>query len=264
MTEDSFTSLVGRTIIVTGVASGIGRAIALLLAERGANLAMTDRSEDAGKELLENLKAKFPSQELAFEPLDLQDVDGIARLVETFNARFKRLDGLANCAGANIPSPIAHEVDDKLWEITTNVNQRAVWLLQKHFIAAVLGKKGKEEAPAGGYSIVTVGSMASLQGGPTFAAYVGTKHAVLGYTRAISKEYATENIRVNLVAPGNIETPMFNQVISEDKRAAVVDSVPMKRMGEAVEIAKAVAFLLSSEASYITGAYLPVDGGVTA
>ncbi|GJN87632.1 hypothetical protein Rhopal_000587-T1 [Rhodotorula paludigena] len=205
---------------------------------------MTDRSEDAGKKLLEELKAKYPSQELAFESLDLQDVDGIARLVETFNARFKRLDGLANCA--NIPSPVAHEVDDKLWEITTNVNQRAVWLLQKHFIAAVLGKKGKEEAPAGGYSIV------------------GTKHAVLGYTRAVSKEYATQNIRVNLVAPGNIETPMFNQVISEDKRAAVVDSVPMKRMGEPVEIAKAVAFLLSSEASYITGACLPVDGGVTA
>ncbi|GAA5914086.1 hypothetical protein JCM5296_003571 [Sporobolomyces johnsonii] len=258
--------LSGRAVVVTGCASGIGRATALHLAERGARLALTDKDAAAGRALCEEIKQRGFQVDMVFAALDCTDEAAVGKLVRTFRKSYKRLDGLVNCAGINLPTHESHSVDMDLWAKMMDVNARGTFAFCKHYAQCVVTAPEEVETPAGGYSIVNVGSTASLTGLENSSVYCASKHAVLGFSRAMAKEYALRGIRVNVVAPGPIDTPLLHNLFQDSDGGLdeAIEAVPMKRIGQPEEVARVIGFLLGSDASYVTGAVLPVDGGWTA
>ncbi|BGP00646.1 Glucose 1-dehydrogenase peroxisomal 2,4-dienoyl-CoA reductase [Rhodotorula toruloides] len=146
--------LFDRAVIVTGCASGIGRAVALLLAEKGARLALTDKDADEGRRLCSEIKETYPNVDLAYATLDVTDEEAVGRLVRSFKKSFKRLDGLVNCAGVNLPSPEVHQVKVDLWSQTMDVNARGTFAFCKHFAAMVIADEEVADPPKGGYAVV--------------------------------------------------------------------------------------------------------------
>jgi len=246
--------LADKVALVTGASGGIGRASAVALGAAGATVVVTDvgqRADDGEKTVALVQEA---GGDAWFEPLDVTDGAAWERTVRDVVARAGRLDLAHNNAGVGLAAPL---VDTSLEDFhrVVAVNLTGVFLGLKHQIPAMLA--------GGGGSIVNTASLAGLKGLDRGSAYSASKHAVVGLTRSAALEVAGSGIRVNAVCPAATETPMTAE-LPADLRAAIVAPQAMKRFAAAREIGAAVAWLLSDEASFLTGVAFPVDAGATA
>jgi NAD(P)-dependent dehydrogenase (short-subunit alcohol dehydrogenase family) len=251
------TGLLDRKIaLVTGGASGIGRATALAMAREGARVAVADRSEDSAAATVALINAGG-GQAIAIGG-DVSDETDVAAMVARTVSAFGRLDCAFNNAGV-APAAVgpggqrSHELSRESFDRMLAINLTGVFLCLKYQVAQML-------AQGGGGAIVNTASIAGLVGLRTSAHYVAAKHGVVGLTKSAAMEYAPDGIRVNCVNPGYITTPMTKEPM-EARGAEILAKVPMGRMGVPEEIAEAVVWMCSDRASFMTGAAQIVDGG---
>ncbi|HEX8730892.1 MAG TPA: SDR family NAD(P)-dependent oxidoreductase [Ktedonobacterales bacterium] len=240
----------GKVAIITGASRGIGASAARVFAAAGASVALAARSERELAALVDELAASG-GRAIAV-PTDVGDAEAVARLVERTVSAFGRLDVAFNNAGAtHMPAPLADlGVED--FDRVTRASLRGVFLAMKYELPAMLA--------SGGGAIVNMASTAGAQGVRGMSAYVAAKHGVIGLTESAALEYAARGVRVNAIAPGPIMTERL-AALSDEQRAPVARAVPMARLGLPEEVATLAAWLCSSQASYITGATIAVDGG---
>lgn len=241
----------GKTAIVTGAASGIGEATARRLAEEGASVAVADIDEINGNRVAAEIRET--GGESVFIRTDLSRTDEIEEMVARTEERFGRLDILHNNAIA-FRHGSATELDEAGWDLTLNVGLKAVFLASKYGIPVM--------RRTGGGAIINTGSVHSLVGFATCTAYDSAKAGILGLTRVLALDYGPD-IRVNAVLPGAILTPLWDNLqVPEEERRRYADMVPARRLGHGGDIANAVLYLASDEASFVTGTHLAVDGGL--
>jgi NAD(P)-dependent dehydrogenase (short-subunit alcohol dehydrogenase family) len=247
-------TLEGRTAIVTGAGNGIGRESALALGRAGAAVVVVDMDEDGGRETVAYLEKEDGAA--SFFQADVTRADQVAAMVEYAVGTYGRLDCAHNNAGVLGASAVLDEYDDDDWQKVIAVNLTSVYLCIKHEIRAFLaaGRPG---------AIVNTASFSGLVAVPFASAYVASKHGVVGLTKAAAVEYGRKGIRVNAVCPGTVRTQMMQERIAGNPKMekALSDVSPMRRLAEAAEIAAAVVWLCSDEASFVNGHALPVDGG---
>jgi NAD(P)-dependent dehydrogenase (short-subunit alcohol dehydrogenase family) len=251
-------SFAGRVALVTGAASGIGRASALAFARAGACVVVADLDAAGGRDTVEQIADL--DREAEFVAVDVTDEAQVEALVARTIFRFGRLDYAHNTAGIGAPPAPLHESDRGAFDRVLAVNLTGVFLCLKHEARWMLEH--------GGGAIVNTASLAGLIGFPQNVAYSASKHAVVGLTRTAALEYARHGIRVNAVCPAFIPTPMVERLIEQGGPHMTAERLkamqPMGRMGTVEEVAQAVVWLCSEESSYITGHALPLDGGTTA
>jgi NAD(P)-dependent dehydrogenase (short-subunit alcohol dehydrogenase family) len=249
--------LTGKVTLVTGAASGIGRAASIAFAREGAKVLVADMTEDGGRETVELVQKA--GGEAAFFKCDVARAADVEALIAAAVKTFGRLDGAFNNAG--VAGKIARTADDteENFDRIMAVNLRGVWLCMKYEILQMV-KQGH------GGAIVNTASAAGLVGSHGMPAYAASKHGVIGLTKTAALEYARTGIRVNAVCPGVIDTAMVAGMVSTHPRLKdkLVSVEPIARMGKPSEIAEAVTWLLSDAASFVTGASMPVDGGMIA
>jgi NAD(P)-dependent dehydrogenase (short-subunit alcohol dehydrogenase family) len=250
------TELRGKVAIVTGGTSGIGRDAAVLFAKAGAKVVVAGRREVEGKQTIDLIHAA--SGEGMFVKTDVSKATEVAALVEKTVEKFGRLDMAFNNAGIEgnwIPIVEQSEED---WDHTIDINLKGVWLCLKHEIRQML-KQG------GGGAIVNMASVAGWIGSPGAATYCASKHGVMGLTKAAALETARSGIRINVVCPAVIETPMGERVFgAPGMRKYALSLHPIGRFGRPEEIAEAVVWMCSERASFMTGQSLVLDGGFLA
>ena len=248
-------SLKGKVALVTGAASGIGRGIALRLAEMGAFVAALDIDEKQGAITAKRIQAQGGKS--IFLKCDVRSAADCRTAVETIASRKRKFDILCNCAGVIVRKDIVELSEDE-WDRVLDVTLKSVYLLSREIVPHM--------ARAGGGSIVNIGSGWSLKAGPCAAAYCAAKAGVLNLTRAMAIDHAKQNIRVNCVCPGDVDTPMLHsecEQLGENAKAFLREAAnrPLARIGTPQDIANAVLFLASPMSNWVTGTALVVDGG---
>jgi NAD(P)-dependent dehydrogenase (short-subunit alcohol dehydrogenase family) len=244
--------MTGPVVLITGALTGIGRATALAFAQEGAHLVVSGRREEEGEKLA--LELRKLGAEAEFVRADVRNEDDVRSLVDRTVARFGRLDVAVNNAGTEgTPGPVTAQTA-ATYAATFDTNVLGTLLSMKHELRVMLAQ--------GHGNIVNVSSTAGRAGAAGASVYVASKHAVEGLTKAAALEVAESGVRVNVVAPGPIETGMLNRFTgTAEKKAALVAGVPLKRVGRPEEIAQTILFVASDKASFITGASIAVDGG---
>jgi NAD(P)-dependent dehydrogenase (short-subunit alcohol dehydrogenase family) len=242
-------------VLITGALTGIGRAAAVAFAKKGAKVVVAGRRDEAGKALVKELRSL--GSEAEFINADVRKEDDVRALVDKTVARFGRLDVAVNNAGTEGKvGPITEQTADAA---TFDTNVLGVVLSMKHEVR-VMQAQG-----SGSGSIINISSTYGHEGAAGASIYVGSKHAVEGITKSVALEIAKSGIRVNAVAPGPTDTGMLTRFTgTPENKAALVTGVPMGRLGLSEELANAILFIASDEASFITGHVLNVDGGHTA
>ena len=247
----------GKVALITGAGNGMGQVASVLFASEGARIVVADFSEAGGAETVAAVEAV--GGEAAFVKVDVANSDQVSAMVDFAMARFGALNVLYNNAGI-FPADDGGvtETPEPTWDRVMEVNLKGVWLGCKYGIPAMLA--------SGGGSIVNVASFVALMGAATAQiAYTASKGGVLAMTREIAVEYGRQNIRANSLCPGPVSTPMLEELMSDPvRKARRLVHIPMGRLGQADELAKAALFLASDDSSFMTGAQLVVDGGITA
>ena len=248
------TAFKNKVAIVTGGSSGIGKATALAFAKKGAKVAVVDWIEN--NETVNLIKEL--GSEAIFIKCDVSKTADVKAMVEKTIAAFGRLDYAFNNAGIEGTSAPTKDCTEENWDKTIGINLKGIWLCMKYEIPEIL-KQGKG-------AIVNCSSVAGLIGFSGLPAYVASKHGVIGLTKTAALEYATLGIRVNVVCPGVIQTPMIDRLTGKTKEgiAQFKGLEPLGRFGLPEEIANPVVWLCSDEASFVTGHAMAVDGGFVA
>ncbi|EMS99086.1 short chain dehydrogenase [Agrobacterium tumefaciens str. Cherry 2E-2-2] len=248
-------SFKNKVALVTGAASGMGLAAAKAFAEAGAAVALADVNEDAVCASADAL-ASAGHRVIAIR-CDVSNMEQVAAMVDRTVAEFGRLDAAFNNAGVQSPVAETADADPKDYDFVMGINLRGVWNCMKYELLQ-MRKQGSG-------AIVNNSSLGGLVGIAERGIYHASKHGVVGLTKSAGLEYAAKGIRINAICPGIIETPMVTGMLETQPEAmdALMQVVPMSRLGKAEEIANAVLWLCSDAASYIIGHALPVDGGYT-
>lgn len=243
----------GKVALVTGGSFGIGRATAIAFAAHGAKVVIADYAEDPNEETIQQIKAL--NSEVLFIKCDVSKGIEVKAMIAKIITTFGKLDFAFNNAGIEGLSAPTHECTEENFDRTIAINLKGVWLCMKNEIPLML-QQGKG-------AIVNCASVAGLIGFPGLPAYVATKHAVIGLTKTAALENAKQNIRVNAVCPGVIQTAMIDRITGKDKEVEkqFIGMEPMGRMGQPAEVAEAVIWLCSDAASFVTGHAINVDGG---
>lgn len=253
------TRLQGKVAVITGGASGIGLATARLFLKEGANVVLSGRDELRGKDALRKLS--FAEERVFFYPSDVRNSTSCEKVVQQTFERFGQLDILFNNAGVvYIKRPITN-TSEEIWDETIDINLKGTFLMSRAAIPAMIN--------SGGGSIINNASVFGLVGGMGAAAYCAAKGGVVLLTKAMALDHAAQNIRVNCICPGSVDTPMLQGEMEELGDVEKMKQVfaarhPMNRIASPEEIAQVVLFLASEEASFVTGTSIPVDGGRTA
>ncbi|MEI2578407.1 SDR family oxidoreductase [Scytonema sp. PRP1] len=254
MTTNENGNYTGKVAFVTGAANGIGRATALAFARKGAHVVVADISEQGNQEtarIIEDLGGRAIA--VKCDVTRASDVKAaLSKTIETFG----RLDFAFNNAGVEQKNAATAEIEEEEWDRIVNINLRGVFLCMKYEIPLLLKQGG---------AIVNTSSGAGVIGIKGGAAYTAAKHGLIGLTKSAALDYASQNIRINAVCPGYIDTPMMGRFTggTDEGRAKVIAEEPIGRMGKPEEIAAAVVWLCSDAAAFVVGHAMVIDGGQT-
>jgi 2-hydroxycyclohexanecarboxyl-CoA dehydrogenase len=240
-----------RVAVVTGSASGIGKATAEALAGEGATVCIGDIAADKGEAVAAELRAK--GRQAEYFPLDLTDRDSIAKFAAAVLKRFGRVDILVNGAGWGKTVPFV-DSDDAFWEKVINLNFVGPMRLTKALLPQMFERKYGR--------VVSVSSDAGRVGSLGETVYSGAKAGLIGFTKGLAREGARYNVTVNVVCPGPTDTPLL-AAVPEKYRDAFIKAIPMRRFGQPAEVAEAIVFFAGPNTGYITGQVLSVSGGLT-
>lgn len=245
--------LEGKTAIITGGGTGIGRGIALLFAKEGANVVITGRRKEPLDQTASQIK-NAGGNALAIQ-VDVSKTKEVTQMIEKTTQAYKRVDILVNNAGVYLPHD-ALGVSEEEWSTVMSIDLKGVWLCSKAVLPSMLGqKKGK---------IVNIASIAGLIGFEQSAAYCAAKGAVVNLTREMALDFASKGININAIAPGLIDTDMTKPFLSDEAaKKAFLEKTPVGRVGQPEDIACAALYLASSESDFVVGQTLVVDGGWT-
>lgn len=241
----------GKAAIVTGASRGIGREIALLLAQEGARVAVNysgskDKADDVVQLITDSGGEAFAIQ------ADVSNADSVKAMVDQTLETFGSIDILVNNAGITRDNLLMRMKDDE-WDDVININLKGVFLCTKGVTRQMMRQRAGK--------IVNVASIVGVSGNPGQANYVAAKAGVIGFTKTVAKELASRNVNVNAVAPGFITTDMTD-ALNEEVKNQMLTAIPLGKLGSPADVAKTVAFLLSDDAAYITGQTIHVDGGM--
>ena len=245
--------LENKVAIITGSASGIGKAAAILYAREGATVVISDIDEKAGIAVANEIKKN--GGEAMFVKTDSSDPVANKNLVDQTVAKYGRLDIAVNNAGIGGPLGVTGEYPIEGWQKVININLSGVFYGMRYQIPAMAQNGG---------SIVNVASILGMAGTRMSPAYVAAKHGVVGLTKAAALEYADKKIRINSIGPGYINTPLIANSLDEATIKSLVGLHPIGRLGESEEVAELILWLGSDKSSFVTGSYYPVDGGYLA
>lgn len=248
--------LEGKVAIITGAGSGMGRTGAVLFAKEGAKVVIADIAVPAGEETAKMIKEA--GGEATFVKTDVSKAEDVQKMVKAAVNTYGKLDILYN--NAAVPEPVVEYTADcteENWNKVININLKGAWLAMKYAIPEMI--------KAGGGSIINVASQAAIRGNFGITAYTASKGGLLSLSRNTAIEYADKNIRVNVLEPGYIDTPILAGFMKDAEfRRKVIDGTPQRRLGRPEEVAYAALFLASDESPHITAAELTIDGGITA
>jgi NAD(P)-dependent dehydrogenase (short-subunit alcohol dehydrogenase family) len=245
----------GRTALVIGGTTGIGRATALAFADAGSNLYVAGLGEAAGKGLVDEVKSRYPTVGVEFAEVDVRSEDAVRDFHEKAYKRFGRVDMAFNNAGVPGKTAPIHELSQVDFDLIINVNLRGIFFGMKYQIPHMIAN--------GGGAIVNTSSLFGVMGYATTATYCASKWGVIGMTNSAALEVARKNIRINAIAPGSTMTPLLRNMFGGEQAAkdTVLPSLPMGRIADPSEIARLVLYLASNESSFVTGQAIVIDGG---